>query len=208
MIAGVIGGRRENILNLVRRAEKSGADLIEMRLDKIIGKGDDVGLIKELKEKTALPIIATKRLLYPDSKIKEITPFVDYVDLEYGEKMELIRYVKKNKKTLIISHHNYQNTPTLDTLFELSSKIKESGADIVKIATTINTKQDIINLLFFTEKYKNPVITIGMGLYGLITRVIAPIFGSLITYGFVNRPYAPGQPSVSFLKREITRYKL
>ncbi|MEW6102429.1 MAG: type I 3-dehydroquinate dehydratase [bacterium] len=208
MIAATIGGRRKNIINLAEKAKKSKADIIEIRLDKIIGKGDNVLLIKEIKKKTNLPIIATKRLFLPDDEIKEIIPFVDYIDLEYGEKKPLIDFVKKNKKTLIISHHNYKDTPDIKTLVSLSSSMEKAGADILKIATFINNKDDIIRLLNFTYNYKKPIIAIGMGLLGKITRIIEPIFGSLITYGFINKPYADGQLSVSSLRREIERYGL
>ncbi|MEW6007797.1 MAG: type I 3-dehydroquinate dehydratase [bacterium] len=208
MIAATIGGRRENILSLAEKGEKYGADIIEIRLDKIIGKGDNLLLIKDIKKKTSLPIIATKRLFLPDEAIKGIISLVDYVDLEYGEKKYLIDFVKRNKKTLIISHHNYQNTPEIKTLISLSSSIEKNGADIVKIATFINNKQDIARLLNFICNYKKPIIAIGMGLLGKITRIIAPIFGSLITYGFINKPYADGQPSVSLLRRELEKYRV
>ncbi len=200
-IAATIGGRRKNILGLVKKGEGLGADIIEIRLDKIIGRGDDVLLIKEIRKSSPLLIIATKRLSYSDEKIKGIIPLVDYIDVEYGEKKPLIDYIKKNKKTLIISYHIYENTPDMETLIKLSSLMEKDGADIVKIATFINNKNDIIRLLDFTRNYKKPVITIGMGKLGLITRVVAPIFGSLITYGFVNRPMAPAQPPISFLRK-------
>lgn len=206
MIGATIGGRRKNIPNFIERAEKSGADIIEIRLDKIIGKGDNVLLIKEIRKKTSLPIIATKRLSIENGVIKPIISLVDYIDVEYGEDPSLIDYIKKNKKTLIISHHNYKNTPPLDILISLSQDLEKNGADIVKIATFIQNKDDIIRLLGFAKNYKKPLIVVGMGKLGLITRIIAPIFGSLITYGFVNRPYADGQVLVSFLKRELGRY--
>lgn len=208
MVAGTIGGMRKNIPNLSKKGEKLGADLIEIRFDKVIGKGDNRLLIEEIRKRTNLPLIATKRLFIKDELIKPIVSLVDYVDVEYGESLDFIDFIKKHKKTLIISYHNYKNTSSLKTLISLSSSIKKKGADIVKIATFIQKREDIIRLIEFTRNYKKPLISIGMGHLGLVTRVILPIFGSLITYGFVNRAYADGQPSVSFLKKELKRYNI
>lgn len=206
MIAATIAGRRKNLPSLCKKAEKCGAEIIEIRFDKIIGEGDNRLLIEEIRKVTNLPIIATKRLSISEDAIKPIVSLVEYIDVEEKEDPLFIDYIKRHKKTLIISYHNYKNTPSLETLISLSFSMEKKGADIVKIATFIETKDDIIRLLGFTSSYKKPLIAIGMGSLGLITRVIAPMFGSLITYGFVNRPYADGQVSISFLKREIKRY--
>jgi 3-dehydroquinate dehydratase-1 len=44
------------------------------------------------------------------------------------------------------------------------------------------------------------VVTLGMGPWGPLTRVVLPAAGSLLTYGSVGRPTAPGQVSVAELR--------
>jgi 3-dehydroquinate dehydratase-1 len=42
-----------------------------------------------------------------------------------------------------------------------------------------------------------------MGEYGTIARVLAPVFGSLFTYGYVTKSVAPGQLPVGKLIEEL-----
>jgi 3-dehydroquinate dehydratase type I len=65
-----------------------------------------------------------------------------------------------------------------------------------------NNKEDMLRLIEFTLKHrKDPIITMSMGEIGLPTRIFNPILGSLITYGYINTPSAPGQLSI----REISQ---
>jgi 3-dehydroquinate dehydratase-1 len=45
------------------------------------------------------------------------------------------------------------------------------------------------------------LVTLGMGPYGPLTRIVLPAAGSLLTYGSVGRPTAPGQLSVAEIRR-------
>lgn len=47
-----------------------------------------------------------------------------------------IQWKKPEKTKIIVSSHNYQNTPSAEELGELVARIQATGADIVKIATT------------------------------------------------------------------------
>ena len=48
----------------------------------------------------------------------------------------LIHVDKPTKCKLIVSSHNYQNTPSIEELGNLVAKLQSTGADIVKFATT------------------------------------------------------------------------
>jgi hypothetical protein len=50
------------------------------------------------------------------------------------------------------------------------------------------------------------LIVIGMGVEGLLSRVFFPLFGSLLTWGFLNKVGAPGQLPVAELVDELCRY--
>ena len=50
---------------------------------------------------------------------------------------------------------------------------------------------------------KGAVCTIAMGDLGRHSRVIAPIYGSVMTYGYMDAPTAPGQLRVDELKYMI-----
>lgn len=50
---------------------------------------------------------------------------------------------KHGKCAVIISSHNYQNTPSSEDLGNLVARIQAAGADIVKIATTALDVTDV-----------------------------------------------------------------
>jgi len=99
----------------------------------------------------------------------------------------------------IPSYHNYEETPKdLDAL--LASMPKEN---VVKIATMANCITDSLRMLDLVRRHRN-VAGMCMGPYGAITRILAPIYGSLMTFASVGNPAAPGQLDAEEL---IERYR-
>jgi 3-dehydroquinate dehydratase-1 len=79
----------------------------------------------------------------------------------------------------------------------------------VKIAVMAEDREDLIRLLTFTLRHRDEgIITMSMGDRGLPSRVFTPLFGSLITYGYVSHPSSPGQLSVSELMYIFRRLKI
>ena len=60
--------------------------------------------------------------------------------------MKSISMKKPEKFKLIVSSHNYQNTPSTEELGNLVSRIQAVGADIVKIATSAVDISDVARL--------------------------------------------------------------
>lgn len=52
------------------------------------------------------------------------------------EFFDFIEGKKPEKAKIIVSSHNYQNTPSVEEIGDLAARIQATGADIVKIATT------------------------------------------------------------------------
>jgi 3-dehydroquinate dehydratase-1 len=86
------------------------------------------------------------------------------------------------------------------TLFEIS----ETGASIAKIAVTPGFLGDNLTLLELLLKANTPLCVIAMGELGRHMRAIAPIYGSVLTYGYVSEATSPGQMTVSELKQMQT----
>lgn len=76
----------------------------------------------------------------------------------------------------------------------------EAGADIAKLAVMPHSFEDVLRLLEVTLHSKYAVCTIAMGDFGRHSRVIAPVYGSVMTYGYVDTSTAPGQLRVDELK--------
>lgn len=191
-------------------------DILEARVDMMIGhhKTKDIKevtlWVRSLKERFRKPIILTVRsakeggaVRLDDKKryeiIKGSISYVDAVDVELSSKgllNEVSELCSKRKKLLMASYHNFQMTPKDDFLRGLIKKGRAMGADIVKIAVRANNVDDLVRLILFTIKNKKEnAVTLSMGEAGLISRIINPIIGSLMTYGFIDNMAAPNQLS-------------
>ncbi len=72
----------------------------------------------------------------------------------------------------------------------------------------INNKEDIIKILRLANEFENNIISIGMGDKGKITRILSPLFGSVVSYAsFKNKSSAPGQIDIEELKETINILK-
>jgi 3-dehydroquinate dehydratase-1 len=60
--------------------------------------------------------------------------------------------------------------------------------------------KDNLKILGFLLDADMPLCIVAMGEMGRHLRVVAPIYGSLLTYGYVAEPTAPGQLKVAELK--------
>ncbi|HEX3018901.1 MAG TPA: type I 3-dehydroquinate dehydratase [Chitinispirillaceae bacterium] len=189
-----------------------GIDLIELRIDCFNATIEQtLSYIKKIRSNVDLPSIGTvretdfnrnNRLEY----FKAISPFVDCVDIELGTPISKEILACCKGKTILVSEHDFEKTPSMDAFNNMVERALSQGADIVKIAVMAQSTADVRRLLRFTEECKVPLVTIAMGPLGTVSRVIAPLFGSLFTYGFINRPVAPGQLSAEKLVEEIKLY--
>ena len=199
------------------------ADIIELRVDLFTKlSAEHIETIFRLaRDKFKKPLIGTVRSIkeggqkdIPDrlGLYKIIIPLSDMIDVEIGSDditAEIRNICTDEKKILIGSYHNFDATPDDRILDEILSKGKGLGADIVKIAVTAAENDDVVRLAVFTYNRRDEgLITISMGDRGLSSRIFSPLFGSLITYGYVTHPSAPGQLSVSELLYIFRRLKI
>ncbi len=129
-------------------------------------------------------------------------PFADAVDIELcAEKRDdVVEKVKNMEKKVIISTHDFQRTPGYDVMMGIINESFEAGADIAKLAVMPHSFEDTLRLLEVTLHSKGAVCTVALGDIGMHSRVIAPVYGSVMTYGYVDIPTAPGQFRVDELK--------
>jgi len=137
----------------------------------------------------------TVRLSWLKSAMKLGASMVD-VEIEAGESYfeELRSHAGKNDVEMIVSYHRFDTTPGRDVLGEMFQRCFERGGDIAKIATQVNTRDDLLNLLSLYQLPGRKVI-LGMGPLGRITRVIAPYLGAEFTFASAGSGLetAPGQ---------------
>ena len=133
-----------------------------------------------------------------------------YVDIEIDAGIKQVEEVKafahKCKCTLIVSYHNFNETPGLRELNRIADTCFESGADVAKIATMVKSNTDNAKILSLYS-IQRPLVALGMGPMGKITRIMAPFLGAEFTFASMDdgEPTAPGQISYSILKGLLNR---
>lgn len=139
---------------------------------------------------------------------------VKYIDVGMDTKPALLSDLMKSKKTtkIILSYHNFKSTPSEKKLWEIVRKGFKKGADIVKIATFAQKKEDnikILSVLTKARRQKLPIIAVCMGKKGVISRIMAPHFNSSLVYGALdkNSKTAPGQLTIDDYNKFATLFK-
>ncbi len=206
----IVASIGKNPLDSASKAKKLGADILEVRIDLL--DMDARTVISKIK-KLDLPLIITNRMKQEggawdgseDERIQTLLSLLhlaDAVDIELcAQKRDaVVKKAKTEGKTVIISTHDFQNTPEPDVMAGIINESFEAGADIAKLAIMPNTLLDVLRLLEVTLHSGGKVCTIAMGNTGRHSRVVAPIYGSVMTYGYVDKPTAPGQMRVDELK--------
>jgi 3-dehydroquinate dehydratase-1 len=130
------------------------------------------------------------------------------IDVEWNPKYpwrEILRNVKKYGLALMISHHDYKETPKEKALIRLARAAYAKKADVVKIATRVKDEDDIRALLRINERFapKKFMTVMGMGPMGTLSRLVAPIFNACFLYGFIGTPTASGQLPFRELQERI-----
>jgi 3-dehydroquinate dehydratase-1 len=121
--------------------------------------------------------------------------YADYVDVELmaSGRDEVLA---NSRKPVIVSYHDFQGMPGGGQLSGIYARMKETGAAVAKIAVTPQCLSDNLRILQFLLKADMPLCMIGMGQIGRHLRAVAPLYGSVLTYGFITDSTAPGQMSL------------
>lgn len=164
-----------------------GAEMAEIRLEK---SGLNLDEIKHLF-KNHSNLLATCRPdgLTPKQQtlnlqvaIENGAEWVD-VEIEADEdyRQNIVRYARKHGCKVIVSYHNYTETPTYSELMQIADLAHSMGADLVKLACQCNGQNDVLNLLnLYKLDYK--ILAIGMGDLGAVTRISAITFDAPFTF--------------------------
>ncbi len=207
-------------------AANQDADLAEFRIDLLDFAADSkqvIALGHELKNILATkPMIATIRTQNEGGKLTISDadygktyqaylkqPFMDMLDVEMFRDQQVVKNTVKlahDKKVLIVmSNHDFQQTPSEDEIVKRLLKQDELGADILKIAVMPQSKQDVFTLMNATLKVsqqsKKPLLTMSMGKLGTISRIATANMGGSFSFGMIGEASAPGQIDVTQLKQ-------
>jgi 3-dehydroquinate dehydratase-1 len=204
-------------------------DVIEWRVDFFDGIHDAALVIDVARAMrraaSAIPIIFTRRATHEGGEeigLAEASVValyeavcasgaIDIIDYELSQSAEnrakLRAASRAHDVLMVMSYHNFSNTPTSA---ELVGKIEEAarqGADIAKVAVMPQEPGDVLVLLDATitasRRVQIPLITMSMGPIGAMTRVCGWMYGSALTFAVGKSSSAPGQIPIEELRAAL-----
>jgi 3-dehydroquinate dehydratase-1 len=226
----LVGGNREAILSEATAIISKKQDILEWRVDFFDHIADASAVIetarqiREMAGKT--PILLTRRSvneggqpinMSEDEVVKMYSAVcqsgsVELIDFEMSNAPEHVRHLRtvsrENDIKMIMSYHNFQETPALDVLSRRFQQAESQGADIAKVAVMPTSLEDVMTLLAATlqsaQKVNIPLISMSMGGYGSLTRMFGWVFGSAMTFAVGESSSAPGQVPIEDLNTVIS----
>ena len=192
-------------------------DVIELRLDCLKDYLDQTASLLTNNRPT-IPIIATAR--HPDeggchsldtaARLELFLRFleqVDAIDIELrsiDEMSEAVNMARSAGKTVILSFHDFESTPSIATIQSKIDQAVDAGADACKIAVYLDSLSDLCELTQVCESESRIKLSMmGMGPLGKLSRLVFAKAGSALNYGYLKESNAPGQWAAAELQRLI-----
>ena len=197
----------DECINLIQKAETLNPDFIEIRLDYL----EEFNRVNEISSYTKIPLIATNKSVeqhgtFSGSEFERQNTLIEaakngfeYVDVDLGiqNQAKLISNLHEHGTKVIVSYHDFINTPSLSELNIILNEMIVLQADICKIITTAqNMKDNLLILNFISEASKKiKIVCFAMGEFGKHSRLVSPLFGAYFTFASLDkkRKTAEGQ---------------
>lgn len=126
----------------------------------------------------------------------ELLPAAAAVDIE-GKQLrdfqDVVKAAHKAKKAVVASFHDFEGVPSAKKFAALAKKARAEGADVIKLAATVKTPAALSTLFAIFEAVPGPLAVMGMGPLGRASRLSCAQCGSVLNYGWLDKPQVPGQ---------------
>ena len=128
----------------------------------------------------------------------------DYIDVEVESDEAFLQPLideqrrNRDRTELVLSYHDFRETPSSPALYDLFDRMAEIKAEIVKIVTFAHCYEDnlrILSLIPYAKERGQEIIAFCMGEKGKVSRILAPMMGAVWVYASSShgRGSAPGQ---------------
>lgn len=219
-----------DVAEALRRASGAvgdGARMVEWRIDALAGEPDDLATARSLLDRSPAPAIVTCRGRSEGGEFdgrEEVRAALlegllsgdhppRYLDLELSAwegceplRTRITRALGETggppaATSLILSCHDFNSRP-VDLLQRIETMTLEPRCAVVKVAWQARSLRDNLEAFDLLTERRKPMIVLCMGGFGLMSRVLAPKFGGLLTYAAdrTGMETAPGQPTVADLR--------
>lgn len=224
----ITGKTESDITSQFTEVISQSPDMVEWRADffeHLHMSNIVIDLINNMKSQTNIPLLFTIRSereggeqsnLTEEKKVELIERVcsrtdIDFIDYEVMNESKYVRKVvdgaRKAQVQLILSYHNFQETPCNNELIKIATRMEFYGANYAKLAVMPENKQDVYRLLHVTSELNElltiPIITMSMGELGALSRVIGWAYGSCLTFAVGIESSAPGQLPLEKLRTAI-----
>ena len=222
----LVGGTRDAVLAEVEAVLPKKPDVLEWRVDFFAALGDTAHVIdtaRAVRERAgSVPVMFTRRSsleggekiplaehevvqLYVDVCASRLVDLIDYETVHAAEDFRRLRAASREHGIALIgSYHNFKATPdavSLAAKFALAHRLE---ADIAKVAVMPKGPPDVLTLLGATfeasQSLPIPLISMSMGLYGSLSRMVGFVYGSALTWAVGKSSSAPGQVPIEDLR--------
>jgi 3-dehydroquinate dehydratase I len=190
-------------------------DFLEIRVDNFAA--DPAALLPVLP-RLRIPLIVTVRhpveggahgLSFPQRRdlYARFLPFAAFLDVELRSLEKLAGTIEAARRAgvgIIASNHHFHTTPSASNLQGAIRRAHAAGADICKLAALAD-RPAALGLLLGTLSRRQPVpmSVMGMGRFGKVSRLLLAQAGSVLNYGYLDRPNASGQWEACLLKKRL-----
>jgi len=204
-------------------------DMLEWRVDffDAIADADTVvATARDIKRRAgAVPLLLTRRnsteggqpiaiaeaavvAMYRGACEERCVDLIDYELSNAPADLKLLREVSAaNGVAMVMSYHNFRQTPDLATLVDRFTEAQRLGADVAKVAVMPKDPPDVLTLLDATYRASQqlhiPVISMSMGGIGAVSRMMGWMYGSAATFAVGKSSSAPGQVAVEELRASL-----
>ncbi len=197
------------------REYKDGNTFFEFRLDHLANPSTGLKVIREFRKSVPeAHILATCRhrhahgnfggtvaqqIAILQAAAAEGARLVD-LEIESLEHIRSVPEVLREPAALIVSYHNFRNTPALDPILR---RLRRFPAQAYKLATTAHKPSDNLRLIDFIRDHQDfPLIALAMSEAGTLSRVLGLSLGCLYGYAAPSdcAGTAPGQLSAKALR--------
>jgi 3-dehydroquinate dehydratase-1 len=219
---------------LIRKVNQIHPDLIEFRFDylkdfkdfseklplflkkEIDSSIQSIFTLRDFTEGGRIELNGKKKLAIFTHLINASPDFIDF-ELRFDLKtiQHIIKLAQSKNVNLILSHHDFEKTPSVERIINVISNFENKLDDITQsliknvtykfVFKAITAEDNLIplNLCRFLSNQGKRVISFCMGDLGILSRVACVKFGSLWTYGSFEETTAPGQIKVEEIRKLI-----
>jgi 3-dehydroquinate dehydratase-1 len=199
-------------LKCALKIQPGEVDFLEIRVDNFAA---DPSVLLSALPRLCVPLLVTVRhpaeggannLGFPRRRelFAQFLPHAALIDVELRSFEKLsgtIADARRAGAKVIASVHHFHSTPTTANMLRAIRRAHDAGADVCKLAALAETPAALAQLLgVFGKKAPLPLSVMGMGRFGKISRLLLAQAGSVLNYGYLDRPNASGQWEARLLK--------